>query len=277
MLKKRVITSLWFACLISAVVWFGGESGFAVLMAVFGILAALEFYRMVEKVKPPPFTYFGLVWTALLILSRNSELLSLRVSFLSSGLIIPLLLTSAVVIPLIGILVRQQKDEDFSSWVWTVAGILYVGWLLGHLVALRGMEDGRNWVFFILFVTWVSDTFAYFVGKRLGRHLLAPGISPGKTWEGTAGGLGAAVAMGIVFFTPTPFQLPMGYGQLILLAILVSVCGQLGDLVESLLKRNMGAKDSGSMMPGHGGVLDRFDSLILSAPVLYYVIYYCLT
>ncbi|MFO8144077.1 MAG: hypothetical protein R6T78_05355 [Dehalococcoidales bacterium] len=102
MLKKRVITSLWFASLISAVVWFGGESGFTVLVAVFGILAALEFYRMIEKVKPQPFSYFGLVWTTLFILSRNAELLSLRASFLSSGLIIPLLFTSAAVIPLIG-------------------------------------------------------------------------------------------------------------------------------------------------------------------------------
>jgi phosphatidate cytidylyltransferase len=187
----------------------------------------------------------------------------------------PLVLTSAVVIPLIGLLARRQKEGAFNSWVWTVAGILYVGWLLGHLVALRGLEDGRNWVFFILFVTWASDTFAFFVGRKFGRHKLAPGISPGKTWEGAAGGVVAAVIMSILFFTPTPFRLPLTSWQAIPLAVLVSIFGQLGDLVESLLKRNMGVKDSGSLMPGHGGVLDRIDSLVFASVVVYYVVYYC--
>jgi len=275
MLKKRVITSLWFAPLLVVVVWFGGERGFTVLVAAFGILAALEFYRMVAMAKPLPFTYFGLVWTAFFILGRNSEMLSFLTPYFTPGLLMPLLLTSAVVIPLIGLLVRRRKEEAFQSWVWTVAGILYVGWLLGHLVALRGLDDGRNWVFFILFATWASDTFAFFVGRRFGRHKLAPGISPGKTWEGAAGGIVAAVIMSILFFTPTPFRLPMVYWQVIPLAVLVSIFGQLGDLVESLLKRNVGVKDSGSLMPGHGGVLDRIDSLVFASVVVYYVVYYC--
>jgi phosphatidate cytidylyltransferase len=275
MLKKRVITSLWFAPLLVVVVWFGGERGFTVLMAVFGILAALEFYRMAAMAKLLPFTCFGLVWTAFFILGRNSELLSFLTPYFTTGLLMPLLLTSAVVIPLIGLLGRRQKEGAFNSWVWTVAGILYVGWLLGHLVALRGLDDGRNWVFFILFVTWASDTFAFFVGRRFGRHKLAPSISPGKTWEGAAGGVGAAVIMSILFFTPTPFRLPLISWQAIPLAVLVSIFGQLGDLVESLLKRNMGVKDSGSLMPGHGGVLDRIDSLVFASVVVYYVVYYC--
>jgi len=275
MLKKRVITSLWFAPLLVVVVWFGGERGFTVLMAVFGILAALEFYRMAAMAKLFPFTCFGLVWTAFFILGRNSELLSFLTPYFTTGLLMPLLLTSAVVIPLIGLLGRRQKEGAFNSWVWTVAGILYVGWLLGHLVALRGLDDGRNWVFFILFVTWASDTFAFFVGRRFGRHKLAPSISPGKTWEGAAGGVVAAVIMSILFFTPTPFRLPLTSWQAIPLAVLVSIFGQLGDLVESLLKRNMGVKDSGSLMPGHGGVLDRIDSLVFAGVVVYYVVYYC--
>ncbi|MDD4985671.1 MAG: CDP-archaeol synthase, partial [Dehalococcoidales bacterium] len=179
------------------------------------------------------------------------------------------------VLPLIGLLVRGEKEGAFQSWVWTVAGILYVGWLLGHLVALRGLDDGRNWVFFILFVTWASDTLAFFVGRKFGRHKLAPGISPGKTWEGVAGGIGAAAVVSILFFNPTPFRLPLISGQVIPLAILVSVFGQLGDLVESLLKRNMGVKDSGRIMPGHGGILDRIDSLLFASALVYYV-YYCL-
>ncbi len=274
MLKKRVITSLWFAPLLVVVVWFGGERGFTVLMVVFGVLAVLEFYRMAAMAKLLPFACFGLIWTAFFILGRNPELLSFLNPYLTPGLLMPLLLTSAVVLPLMGLLARRNKEGAFQSWVWTIAGILYVGWLLGHLVALRGLDDGRNWVFFILFVTWASDTMAFFVGRKFGRHKLAPDISPGKTWEGVAGGIGAAAVVSILFFTPTPFRLPLFPGQVIPLAVLVSIFGQMGDLVESLLKRNMGVKDSGSMMPGHGGVLDRIDSLIFAGALVYYVVYY---
>lgn len=270
MLKQRIITSVWFVSLLVTVVWFGRGPGFTALIVIFGILAALEFYRMVAAAKVLPLTYFGLTWTALLILSRNSELLSALQSYFSPVLFTPFLLTLAVVPPLIWCLSRRQKEGAFASWVWTIAGILYIGWLLSHLVALRGLEGGRNWVFFVLFVTWASDTTAFFTGRKLGRHKLAPGISPGKTWEGSIGGIGAAIAMSILFFTPTPFQLPLAYWQAIPLSIAVSILGQLGDLTESLLKRNMGVKDSGRLMPGHGGLLDRMDSIIFAGVVVYY-------
>ena len=270
MLTKRAITSIWYVALISVIVWFGGEPGFTALTVVLGILAALEFYRMVAASKRPPLTYFGLVWTALFILSRSSGLLSLLETRFNPELITPLLLTSALVLSLIGLLVHRQKEGAFTSWVWTIAGILYIGWLLSHLVALRGLDSGRNLVFLVLFVTWISDTTAFLVGRRFGRHKMAPAISPAKTWEGTMGGVCGAIAMSILFFTPTPFQLPLGCGQVIILSVLVSILGQVGDLIESLLKRNLGVKDSGRLMPGHGGVLDRIDSLILAGIVVYY-------
>ncbi len=272
MLKQRIITSIWFVSLLVIVVWFGRGPGFTALIVIFGILAALEFYRMVAAAKVLPLTYFGLTWTALLILSRNSELLSALQSYFNPALFTPFLLTLAVVPPLIWCLSRRQKEGAFASWVWTIAGILYIGWLLSHLVALRGLEGGRNWIFFVLFVTWASDTTAFFTGRKLGRHKLAPSISPGKTWEGSIGGIGAAIAMSILFFTPTPFQLPLAYWQAIPLSIAVSILGQLGDLTESLLKRNMGVKDSGKLMPGHGGLLDRMDSIIFAGVVVYYFV-----
>ncbi len=272
MLKKRIITSLWFVPLLVIVVWFGGEPGFTALMVIFGILAALEFYRMVAMSKAPPLTYFGLIWTALFILSRNSELLAILEPRFNLSLVTPLLLASAVVLSLIGLLSRRQKEEAFTGWAWTIAGILYVGWLLSHLVALRGLDAGRNWVFFALFTTWASDTTAFFIGRKLGRHKLAPNISPGKTWEGATGGILGAIIVSILFFTATPFHLPLTYWQAIPLSILVSIFGQVGDLVESLLKRNMGVKDSGTLMPGHGGVLDRMDSIIFAGIVVYYYV-----
>lgn len=272
MLKKRIITSLWFVPLLVIVVWFGGEPGFTALMVIFGILAALEFYRMVAMSKAPPLTYFGLIWTALFILSRNSDLLAILEPRFNLSLVTPLLLASAVVLSLIGLLSRRQKEGAFTSWAWTIAGILYVGWLLSHLVALRGLDAGRNWVFFALFTTWASDTTAFFIGRKLGRHKLAPNISPDKTWEGAMGGILGAIIVSILFFTATPFHLPLTYWQAIPLSILVSIFGQVGDLVESLLKRNMGVKDSGKLMPGHGGVLDRMDSIIFAGIVVYYYV-----
>ena len=272
MLKKRIITSLWFVPLLVIVVWFGGEPGFTALMVIFGILAALEFYRMVAMSKAPPLTYFGLIWTALFILSRNSELLAILESYLKPVPVTPFLLTAAVVPPLLWLLSRRQKEEAFATWAWTIAGILYVGWLLSYLVALRGLDAGRNWVFFALFTTWASDTTAFFIGRKLGRHKLAPNISPGKTWEGATGGILGAIIVSILFFTATPFHLPLTYWQAIPLSILVSIFGQVGDLVESLLKRNMGVKDSGKLMPGHGGVLDRMDSIIFAGIVVYYYV-----
>ena len=270
MLRQRTITSVWYAALLVVIVWFGGGPGFTALVATLGVLAALEFYRMVASAKPPPLTYFGLTWTAFFILSRNAELLSRLETHFNPDLLTPLLITSAIVFPLIGFLARRQKEGTFTSWVWTLAGILYIGWLLSHLVALRGLDSGRNWVFLVLFITWVSDTTAFLVGRRFGRHKLAPAISPGKTWEGTIGGICAGIAMSTLFFTPTPFQLPLGPGQVILIGALTSILGQLGDLFESLFKRNLGVKDSGKLMPGHGGILDRIDSLIMAGIVVYY-------
>ena len=182
----------------------------------------------------------------------------------------PLLLTSAVVLPPLWLLAHRRKENAFSGWVWTTAGIIYIGWLLSHFVALRGLESGRDWVFFALFVTFASDSAAYFIGRAWGRHPLAPDISPKKTLEGAVGGIIGAIIAGLLLVLI--LDLPIGYGVATLLAIAVSVFGQIGDLLESLFKRNMGVKDSGKSMPGHGGFLDRIDSVVLAGVVVYYYV-----
>jgi phosphatidate cytidylyltransferase len=274
LLKKRVITALWGLPLLIAAVWFDKPlPWFTILVAIWGLLAVFEFYRMVTASKIALLTYFGLVWTLLFILSphfQNDFPVPL----------VPLLLSSAVVISLILLLLCRQKEASFVDWAWTIAGILYVGWLLSHFVALRGLnnpqtvllDDGRNWVFFALFATFGSDTAAFFIGRALGRRHLAPHISPGKTWEGAIGGILGAIVVSLLFTLPTPLSLPLSYWQAILLGSLVSIFGQLGDLVESLLKRNMGVKDSGKLLPGHGGFLDRIDSIVFAGIVVYYYV-----
>ena len=260
MLKKRVITALWGIPLLIAIIWFGGEPTFTGLVAFCGILAILEFYRLVASAKVPPLTYFGLIWTLLFILSPHFDYV----------LVTPFLLASAVVLPLIWLLLRRRREEAFISWAWTVAGILYVGWLLSYLVALRGIEGGRDWVFFALFATFASDTVAFFVGSALGKHKISPHISPGKTWEGAvAGVLGAIIASMLLVII---LDLPLSYGQAVLLGLVVSILGQLGDLTESWFKRKMGAKDSGKLLPGHGGILDRIDSVVFAGIVVYYYV-----
>ena len=278
MLKKRVITALVGIPLLIAVIWFG-EPWFTILVALWGLLAAFEFYRLVAASKVSPLTYFGLVWTLFFILSRDPELLSFLEPHFNLNLLTPLLLTSAVMLSLIWLLLRRQKEGAFIGWAWTMGGILYIGWLLSHFVALRGMDnpltdldEGRNWVFLALFATFASDTAAFLVGRAVGKHHLAPRISPGKTWEGAIAGVCGAIIVSLLFTISTPFQLPLTYWQAILLGLLVSVFGQLGDLVESLLKRNMGVKESGRLIPGHGGVLDRIDSVVFAGIVVYYYV-----
>ena len=260
MLKKRVVTALWGIPLLIAIIWFGGEPTFTGLVAFCGMLAIFEFYRLVSAAKVPPLTYFGLIWTLLFILSPHFDYVFLT----------PLLLTSAVMLPLIWLLLRRQKEEAFISWAWTIAGILYVGLLLSYLVELRGVDAGRDWVFFVLFTTFGSDTIAFFVGSALGRHKISPHISPGKTWEGAIAGVFGAIIVSLLLVII--LDLPLSYGQAILLGLLVSIFGQLGDLTESWFKRNMGVKDSGKLLPGHGGVLDRMDSIVFAGIVVYYYV-----
>ena len=230
------------------------------LVAIWGLLAAFEFYKLVNHSKVLPLTYFGLIWSLLFILSPH----------FNYDLVTPLLLTSAVILSLIWLLRYSQKEGAFLGWAWTMAGILYIGWLLSYFVALRGLDDGRDWVFLALFTTFGSDTTAFFVGKALGKHHLAPHISPGKTWEGATAGVFGAIIVSLVLVNL--LSLPLGYGGTILLGLLVSLFGQLGDLVESLLKRNMGVKDSGRLVSGHGGFLDRIDSVVFTGIVVYYYV-----
>ena len=274
MLKQRVITALWGIPLLITVVWLDEPlPWFTIFVAIWGVLAVFEFYRLVAASKVPPLTYFGLIWTLLFILSRNPDLLSILKPHFDVNLLTPLLLTSAVLLSLIWLLLRMQKENAFAGWSWTIAGILYVGWFLSYLVALRGLDDGRNWIFLALFTTFASDSAAFFTGRALGRHHLAPRISPGKTWEGVIGGILGAIIVSLLFTLRTPLQAPFDYWwQATFLGLLVSIFGQLGDLIESLFKRNMGVKDSGRLIPGHGGILDRMDSIVFAGIVVYYYV-----
>jgi phosphatidate cytidylyltransferase len=193
--------------------------------------------------------------------------------------------TFTIVASLLVELVYHNQPGSLPSWGLTLAGAFYLAWLLGHFVLLRslnapplettiftqfGMQPGVAWIYYICAITWLQDTAAYFVGRRLGRHKLAPLLSPKKTWEGAAGGMIGAILTGVacVLLLGLPITLLQGA----LLGVVGGIVGPLGDLSESLIKRQVGLKDAGNLIPGHGGILDRADSLLFTAPILYYLI-----
>ncbi len=163
---------------------------------------------------------------------------------------------------------HRQMRHWLPKWMGYVFGVLYIALLFGHFILLRQLPQGIAMVFFVLIVTWLSDTGGFVFGLAFGRHPLAPVLSPKKTIEGFFGGilfsLVGAVLCHLWFFSV------MSLTQSAVLGILLAVCATIGDLTESGIKRSAQVKDSGTLIPGHGGVLDRIDSLLLSAPAFYY-------
>lgn len=164
---------------------------------------------------------------------------------------------------------RAETADGFHRWATVVAGAVYVGVLGSHLVSLRLLEDGRAWVLVMVFTTFATDTGAYFVGRAFGRRKLAPRVSPGKTVAGASGGLVAAAIVAPLL--SRILDLDQSLPPMAALGAVVAVAGEIGDLGESLLKRSLGVKDMGHLFPGHGGVLDRLDSILFAAPVVYYL------
>ncbi len=258
MLRKRVLTSLAATPLALAAVWLGNP-WFALLVALVVLLACREFYRMTLG---PRDRGLGRLGTGLALG------LALTPLYPPSR---PVLFIAAATLPLVWLVLSAPRRDIPRRWGLTLAGTLYIGWLLSHLVGLRDLGDsGREWVLLALLVTFSSDTAAFFGGRAVGRHPMAPAISPGKTWEGVAAGLLGGIAAGLLL--TYLLALPLSPGQAILLGALVSRAGQLGDLAESRLKRSAGVKDSGGLLPGHGGILDRLDSVVFTGPVVYYLV-----
>jgi len=259
MLSQRILSgAVGLAILALFLRWW--QPWFAFLLALVAFLAVREFYQLALPEKPQPLYLFGQAWTVLFVLSPLS----------GHTFVLPLLITTAVVFSLLLDFPRAHQ-KPLHLWVWNLSGIFYVGWLLSHYVMLMGLEGGKGLIVLILFSTFACDTASYFVGSAWGRRKLAPTISPKKTWEGAAGGFAGAIAASLLL--GMVLNLHIAYIHLLALGMLVGILGQLGDLAESMLKRDAGVKDTGSIMPGHGGLLDRIDSvLFVGAGAYYYII-----
>jgi phosphatidate cytidylyltransferase len=264
MLLKRIITGFVLLALFVLMTWFGNP-WFTIGIAVIAVLAGWEFYRMAHAISTRPATYFGILIILLLSISIFCPVESIKL----------IIIAIATIVSSIWILFKKNKDKAYLGLLWTLAGILYIGLLVSYWPDLMALEGGKWWVAWVIIIIVACDVAAYFVGRQWGKHKLAPIISPKKTWEGAAGGLIASVIVSVLL--GVLFSLPLQIWELIILGIVISAIGQCGDLVESFLKRSAGVKDSGNLLPGHGGILDRIDGYILIGPIIYYyVIYFAL-
>lgn len=257
MLSHRILSAIVLIPIVAWVVYAGGW-WFLGALAVAGTLAAHEFYQMMHQGGFRPSPVIGLPLLLLLLLDAHEP---------SWGIARPAI-TAFVMLALVWHLFQADDAVPTASWALTVMGGLYLGWFLGHFILLRAQPDGLKWTIIAFLSTWISDSGAYFVGRAIGRHKLWPRISPKKSWEGYIGGLitGVSSTMLIAHLA----GLPVAHGAAI--GALIPIITPFGDFAISMIKRQVGAKDSGSIIPGHGGMLDRLDSLLFSAVVVYYYV-----
>jgi phosphatidate cytidylyltransferase len=261
-LAQRVLTAVVGIPLLGAVVWFAPGWLFAGLVMALALVGQWELYRMFARVGVVAARGPGLVLGALVV-----------GAFAAVGRpwLVPLALSAAVVGCLVLGLVRPVRPGPGSAGIaLTLLGVCYCAWLLGHVVWLRAMAHGRALTLVLLAVTWAGETAAFFAGRRWGRTRLAPRVSPGKTVEGGLAQIVASVAAALAAAWVAPAALPPAHALGIGLAF--GVVGQVGDLAESYLKRSAETKDASDLLPGHGGLLDRLDSLLFNAPALYYYV-----
>jgi phosphatidate cytidylyltransferase len=269
-LTRRIIFAVIAAPLAIAVVYFG-DWALAILLSVLAALAAWEFFRIVRDSGALPIEPAGIALAALLPIAIHAQRLGVYTLSLTAIVVMTLLVFAS------GIWLRGPAGKPVTSVATTVFGVFYAG-LFSFVYALRyhdyavGAGAGTALVFLPIILTWATDIGAYAVGRNFGRRKLIPSVSPGKTVEGAVGGLFATIIIALIYvrLILMPYaQLGMTMQGTILFAIVVSVAAQTGDLAESLLKREAGIKDSSRIIPGHGGILDRFDSLLFVMPVAF--------
>lgn len=264
----RIITGLIGIPIVVALVFWRGGLPFFILISAAALLGLLEFYGGARKGGARPHVFFGLIAAALFLAYGRS--IGLDMLYL-----LPVL-TGFVLIVFIMELMREPRTPFVNAGV-SILGVVYVVWMLLHFLWLREIpgeikvglwssEKGAWLVMFVLLTTWAVDTGAYFIGKFYGKTKLAPNLSPGKTIEGSVGGFVSALVIGAI--AAAVIQIPQPHG--LILGGLIGITGQIGDLVESAFKREIGIKDFGALIPGHGGVLDRLDSLLFTGPVTFW-------
>ncbi len=259
MLQQRILSAAVLVPVVILATYRGGWV-FIAIVTTAALLAGYEFYTLAVRGGYRPSFVIGLGLILALTLAAARPELGLARPVLGIGLILSLIWQLA----------RPATNRSLVDWALTIGGSVYIGWLAGFLVLVRDLPQGMGWAFVVLVGTWVNDSGGYLAGvylagRVLDRHLFSPTVSPKKTWEGSVAGwaLCTIVTAVMAYFLGTPWPLAIGLG------ITLGVMATLGDLAVSFIKRQVGTKDSGHLIPGHGGMLDRVDSLLFAAAVVY--------
>lgn len=277
-MRTRIIAGLVAIPIVVIPIYLGGFWGLLLGIAATAI-GAWELFHMFKAGGYHPALWIGMPWAILIFMAGWDPEQVQRSSISITGFLtqptiwivetfsLPLqtVLTAGLIITLIYCLF--VVDKPVNTWMATSIGAIYLGILLGQIVALRFLPNGFWYVLFGFLVTWANDTAAYFTGVTIGRRKLWPRLSPKKTWEGTLGGWIGAAAAGALLAWLFPLDIGPLYGAAI--GFLAGILGLFGDLSISMIKRQVGVKDSGSIFPGHGGLLDRLDSMLFTLPFIY--------
>jgi len=292
-LLKRIATAVVLIPIVMLLVLRAPVPVLAVVAATVALITVQEFLKLTESygVQPlrlPTYIFVGLLFL-LLAASTIGETPQLSALKFLVGLGFACALAPFLFLTIT--MRRAQMSSAYPAAAASVFAFAYIALPMAMLVQLRQQVAGAFWLLYLLLVVWAGDIFAYFVGRSLGRHLMAPSISPKKTWEGAAASIAASLLVGSLLFSNalpiSSFLLRVGlidrrdglFGlekpemwPIILLTVVLNIAAQLGDLVESLIKRGAGVKDSGTILPGHGGMLDRIDALLFAAPILWFYV-----
>ncbi len=288
---KRIVTAVVLIPLVLLLVLKAPLYVLAMVAGAVALLAVAEFLRLVARrgVQPlaqPTYAFVALFFVFVIVISTNRTPL-VETTALTYGLGLAMALAPFLFLTLA--MRRADLTSGYTAAAASVFGFAYIAIPMALLVGLRQQAAGAIYVIYTLLVVWAGDIFAYFIGKGLGRHRMSPAISPKKTWEGAIASILASVIVGTLWFQHapgissallrvgligrrdgifSPQQVP-SLASLIVLSAVVNLAAQLGDLVESLVKRGAGVKDSGSILPGHGGMLDRIDAMLFAVPVVW--------
>lgn len=259
-MKQRIITAVIFGAIFIPVTLYGGNP-IIVLAYVLGSIALYEILKMrkIKLLSFPGIISLMLLWIMLVPKQYQELLESLRYSKIEFVLVAVLLFLTYTVV--------TKNRFNFDDVAFSILATLYIG--IGFYFFIETRESGLVYIFYSLFIIWATDSGAYFIGRAIGKKKLWPEISPNKTIEGSIGGVICALIVAAVFILFTDIN--ASFLQLSIITIVLSIFGQIGDLVESALKRHYDVKDSGNILPGHGGILDRFDSLLFVWPLLHLI------
>ena len=255
--RRRIITAAIGLPIVFYILLFAPYLVFSLFVLAIGAISAYEHYSL-WGLKSKKFLFWGHVFlSACLILYFAFD------SYHLTGLNLFVLISS-----LYFILIYRYTPQQLSLLPICIFGLIYPNIFLAHAFLIRALPKGEIWLFWILLTVFASDTGAFYVGNLFGRHKLYEQLSPGKTWEGGIGGILSAILLGFIGL----IWLPISLEKILFLSLIIAISGQIGDLFESAIKRHARCKDSGHILPGHGGMLDRIDALLFVLPVVYYIL-----